>query len=338
VSELGRRSFLRASGGASLVFLAGCGTLPFPPSAQRPTRTPVVSILTGGYADTSAPGIEAFRQGLREYGYEEGRNLLLEYQYAEGQQDRLPELAAAIINHSVDVIVATGDPAIRAARQATGVVPIVTVAGLGSAVEAGIVDSLARPGGNVTGMADIVVQLTPKRLQLLRETQPGATLVHVLGAPSGPNRRSVYQSIESAASILGVRLRLLEADTRDDLERALDVAAGEQAEALLILTSALTVAHLTWIAQQTLARRIAAMADRREFALAGGLMIYGPNTGALWLRAAYYVDRILRGAKPADLPVEQPMTFDFVVNLKTAAALGITFPNEIMLQVTEVIQ
>jgi putative tryptophan/tyrosine transport system substrate-binding protein len=338
VSRLGRRRFFRASGAASLAFLTGCSTLPFRQAGQRPARVPVVSVLSGGYAQTSAPSLEAFRQGLREYGYQDGQNLLVDAQHAEGQQDRLPELAAAIVNHPVDVIVATGDPAIRAARQATEVLPIVTVAGLGSPVETGIVDSLARPGGNVTGTADLVVQLTPKRLQLLRETQPGATHIHVLGGPSASSFRPSYQAVESAASTLGVGLRLLEVRNRDDLERALDTAADERAEALLVLTSTLTVAHLSWIAEQTAARRIPAMFDRREFALAGGLMIYGPNSLALWLRAAYFVDRILKGTKPGDLPIEQPMRFDFVVNLKTARELGITFPSDIMLQVTEVIE
>jgi putative ABC transport system substrate-binding protein len=272
---------------------------------------------------------------LRERGYVEGQNLGIEFRSAEGREDQVPDLAAELVRLPVDLIVAVGDVPTRAASQASGAIPIV-MAGGRDPVGSGLVASLAHPGGNITGLTFFDAQLGEKRLELLKTAMPAVSRVSILGHPT----RSLpeYRAAEAAASALGVRLKLLGVQSAEDLESAFELATRERAEAVIVAGTNVTIARLPWIAERALASQLPAVSERREFVQAGGLMAYGPNFLDMLRRAAYYVDRILRGAKPADLPVEQPREFDFVVNLKTAQALGLTFPNEIMLQVTEVVQ
>jgi putative ABC transport system substrate-binding protein len=329
-SRLSRRQFVGA-GATGLGLLAGCGRLPW----QAPARVARVGVLSGEIPTASSSALtEALRQGLGELGYLDGHNVTLEPRFADGQEDRFSELAAELVHLPVDVIVAFGSPLVLAARQATETIPIVMASG-GDPVGLGFVDGLARPGGNVTGLSGMSIQLTSKRLELLTAVRPGISRVGVLGQPASARE---FREAEAAARQLGVHLLLLEVDGPSDLSTAFETGTREGIEALLIVPGHVTVVYSTLIVELATARQLPTIFHRREFAAVGGLMAYGPNSHDLSRRAAYYVDRILKGAKPADLPVEQPMRFDFVVNLKTAQALGITFPNEIMLQITEVIQ
>jgi putative ABC transport system substrate-binding protein len=251
-----------------------------------------------------------------------------------GQEERSSELVAELVRIPVDVIVTAGDPTIRVARQATNTIPIVMAASR-DPVGNGLVPSLARPGGNITGLSQFSDRLAGKRLELLTMVGHTVTRVAALGSPTSlPELRAATV----AAGELGVELQLVEVRVPDDVEEAIEAASREDVDALFILSSGATYASMPRIAEVAKLRHLPAIWDRREFAVAGGLMAYGPNIPNLWHRAAYYVDRILKGAKPADLPIEQPMTFDFIVNMKTARELGITFPPEIQLQITEVIQ
>jgi len=287
-----------------------------------------------GVLNAIASSAEAFRQGLHAWGYVDGQNIAIEYRSVGAREDLLPEVAAELVRVPVDVIVVGGDPPIRAAMEATSAIPIVMAVSR-DPVGSGFIASLARPGGTVTGLSYLSLQLTAKRLELLQQAVPWVSRVAALGPPS---TLAEWREAEAAGRALGMQLQFLEVHGPDDLERGFEVATQEGIEALLVLTSPLTAGQHGSIAELAAARRLATIFDRREFAEVGGLMAYGPSITGLWSRSAYYVDRILKGAKPADLPVEQPMTFEFVVNLKTAQALGITFPNEIMLQVTEVLQ
>jgi putative tryptophan/tyrosine transport system substrate-binding protein len=324
-SRLSRRQLV-VGAGASLL-LGSCARLPW--QSQQPARVPRVGVLNA--IPSSA---EAFRQGLHALGYVDGQNIALEFRSVGSREDLLPEAAADLVRLPVDVIVVGGDPPIRAAIEATDTIPVVMALSR-DPVGSGFIASLARPGGTVTGLSYLSLQLTAKRLELLQQAVPRVARVGALGPPSTSPE---WQEAEAAGRALGVQLQFLEVHGPDDLERGFEVAAKDNVEALLVLTSPLTAGQYGLIAELAAARGLAAIFDRREFAEAGGLLAYGPSIPGLWSRSAYYVDRILKGAKPADLPVEQPMTFDFVVNMKTAQALGITFPNEIMLQVTEVLQ
>jgi putative ABC transport system substrate-binding protein len=276
---------------------------------------------------------------MSDLGYIEGQNLHIEVREAEGQPARLPALAAELTNSSVDVIVAgASTPAAQAAHQATRTIPIV-MTGVGDPVAAGLVASLARPGGNVTGLSDLAVGLSGKRLELLKETVPGASRVAALGNPDNAASAADWRATQEAARTLGLDVWSVDVRSADDLPGAFETIARERPDGLLMLADPLLgVSTTTQLAHLVARSRLPTIHRSRLDADAGALMSYGPNYPALARRGAYYVDRILKGAKPADLPVEQPMTFDFVVNMKTAQALGITFPNEIMLQVTEVVQ
>jgi putative tryptophan/tyrosine transport system substrate-binding protein len=333
---ISRRQFVLGTGVSSLGLLAGCGRLPG--QAAPPVRLPRIGYLAGLTPAAGHPNVEGFRQGLREHGYLEGENIIVEYRWADGQRERLPALATELARLPVDVIMAARDVTAVAAKQATNTVPIV-FAGVDDPVGLELVASLGRPGGNVTGVTSgVALQLEGKRLELLTTTVPGASRVAVLWSPAGTGAADRWREIEAAARVLDVQLRSVEIGAPGDLATAFEAATREQADALLVERVLLTVAYRTEIAKLALYRKLPAIFDSREAVEAGGLMAYGPSLPAGYRRAAYFVDRILKGAKPADLPVEQPMTFDFVVNLKTAQTLGITFPNEIMLQVTEVIQ
>jgi len=279
----------------------------------------------------------AFRQALRDLGYSEGQNLTLEWRSFESRLDQYSEVAADLVRLSVDVIVAQGTAPTQAAKQASATIPVV-MASSSDPVQAGLVATFARPGGNVTGLAAMTGQLGGKRLELLRDTVPSLARVAILWNPEIAERAPEFEEITAAAQALGLGLQFVELRHGGDLEYAFESIRQGRADALFLQSNAVTNRHRPEIVAFATAHRLPTMSNRRAFVEAGSLMSYGPDFLGMNRRAAYYVDRILRGAKPADLPVEQPMTFEFVVNMKTARELGITFPHEIMLQVTEVIQ
>jgi putative ABC transport system substrate-binding protein len=280
--------------------------------------------------------IEDVRQGLREHGYEDGRNIHLEYRFLDPSQNRQhSELAAELVDLQLDVIVTTGSPASRAAKQATSTIPIV-VAAVSDPVGSGLVASLARPGGNVTGVSTLGDGTDMKRMERLKEMVPTASRVGILtGAPgTGPR----LTNFEAAARVLGQQVRLLPARTADDLAGAFTAAVDWGADALLVPSDTLTLSYPTRVVELAAQHRLPTLYEHREFTNLGGLVTYGPNYAKIYQRAAAYVDKILKGAKPADLPVEQPTTFDFVINLKTAQGLGLTIPQAVLQQATELIQ
>ncbi len=334
MSRVSRRQFVVGAGISGAGLLAGCGRLPGqapPPKAHR------LGYLSNNDAASEALAVESFRQGLRELGYIEGQNLVIEWRFAQDQPEQLPELAADLVRLPVDLIVAVATPAIVAAQHATRTIPIVFPIA-GDPVGLGLVASLARPGGNVTGVANLAPELSGKRLELLNEIVPELSRVAYLWVPSVPAEASSKRHADAAAQALGLHLLAIAVESPGDLDEAFDAASRARAQALLMAPNPVLNSERARIVEFAARSRLPAAYPDTRFVMAGGLMSYGANPGSLHRRAAYYVDRILKGTPPADLPVEQPMTFDFVVNLKTAQALGISFPPEIMLQVTEVIQ
>jgi putative ABC transport system substrate-binding protein len=332
VDRLGRRRVLK--GGlavAGLGLLSGC-RIPFGASAQ-PARLHRIGHLLTGSATSQAPNLAAFRQGLGEFGYVEDQNVTLALRYAEGREERLPELAAELVGLDVDVLVTASNAAIRACRQATGTVPIVFAAG--NPVVEGLVASDARPGGNITGLTHIANKEHAKRLQLLTEAVPGLSRVAVLWNQS---QVSNLRETEAAAQVLGVRTLSLEIPGPDGLDTILDVATTGRADGLVVTGGPVFSILAPRIVEFAARHRLPAMYSISPFIDTGGLMIYGVNIPENHRRAATYVDKILKGAKPADLPIERPSRFDLIVNLKTAQALGITIPPSVLQQATEVIQ
>jgi putative tryptophan/tyrosine transport system substrate-binding protein len=332
--RLSRRQVVQGAGTVGLGLLAGCGRLPW--QEQPPAKVPRIGFLSGTSAVSGAAAVEAFRQGLREHGYVEGQNIVVDYRFAEAEADQRRALAAELVQLPVDVIVTAGTLAVRAAKDATATIPIVVARG-DDLVAFGLVASLARPGGNVTGLSTIALQLSQKRLELLKEAVPGASRVAVFWNPAIPERASEFSELASVAEALGVQLQSLEVSGTEGFESAFEAATRERADALLTLDNALTSVYRSRLVDLALRSRLPMISADRALAEAGGLMSYGPNFNEQYRRAAYYVDRILRGAKPADLPVEQPSTFDFAINLKTAQALGLTIPHHVLLQATEII-
>jgi putative tryptophan/tyrosine transport system substrate-binding protein len=283
---------------------------------------------------------EAFLQGLRDLGYVEGRNFTIEYRYAEGQLERFPGLAAELVALKVEVIVAPPTPAAQAAKQATKIIPIV-FAGVGDPVTSGLVTSLARPGGNVTGLSGLSPELVGKCLELLKQALPGVRRVAVLWHPGGPSERSekgMLKEAEGAARALGMQLQIVEARGAAEFDRAFYDMTIARADALTVLPSNIFNNERRRLADLATRNRLPTVYQFREYVDAGGLMAYGANLADLNRRAATYVDKILKGAKPADMPVEQPTKFELVINLKTAKALGITIPQSVLLRADEVIE
>ncbi len=285
--------------------------------------------------------LEAFRQGLRDLGYVEGQNLVLESRYAEGSDERLRELAAELVRLPVEVLVAAGTAAIRAAQQATRTIPIVMVGSYDPVME-GFVTSLAQPGGHITGLSFLQTELPAKRLELLKEMVPQHTRIAVLwhsGSLGYESRQPLLHNLAGAARALDLHLHVVEVRRADELDTAFAAMTRAGAEALIVLEDALLIGPLRGrIADLAVKHRLPAMCDWRQSVAAGCLMAYGPSQLDTYQRAATYVDKILKGAKPADLPVEQPTTFEFVINLKTAQALGLKIPPSLLFQATEVIR
>ena len=283
-------------------------------------------------------GLAAFRQGLRDLGYVEGQNIAIEYRWAEGRFERLPDLAAELVRLKVDVIVSVVTQATLAAKNATGTIPIVLVAA-GDPLGSGLVANLARPGGNVTGPSSMYGDLAGKQLELLKETVPKVSRVAVLWNPANAVwQAQMLRQTEIAARALGLQVQLLEARGPDELEGAFAAMTRERVSALLVQVDVIFALHARRIADLAAKRRVPAMYGSREHVETGGLMSYAPNIPDLFRRAATYVDKILKGAKPADLPVEQPTKFELVINLKTAKALGLKIPQSVLIRADEVIQ
>jgi putative ABC transport system substrate-binding protein len=321
------------------IWLALCAmlfVLCSPTQAQQPAKISKIGWLAGGSPSGVAPLTDAFRQGLRQLGYVEGKNVAIEYRYAEGKFDRLPDLAAEIVHLKVDVIVVANDQAIRAVKQATATVPIVMV-GPADPVGLGLIASLARPGGNLTGLSFASTELNGKRLELLKETFPKISRVTIFRG-SGPVSEQHIKESEVAAQTLGIQIQSVQVQSADDFEKAFSTITKSHAEALLIPRSPLVRTHAKRITEFVQKRRLPTMYDDRLFVEAGGLMSYGTNTLEFYRRAAYYVDKILKGTKPADLPVEQPMNFELVINLKTAKQIGVTIPANVLARAHKVIQ
>jgi putative ABC transport system substrate-binding protein len=309
---------------------------PLAAEAQPPDK-----VYRLGYLDTTpmaAPLWDAFLDGLRAHGYREGQNLVFERRFSEGNAERFPAFAAELVRLKVDLILVRTTPAALAAKHVTQTIPIV-ITTANDPVGAGLVASLARPGGNVTGLSVLAPELSGKRLELLKEVMPGMTRVAVLWNAANPANASVWQEMQAAARALGLLLQSQAVREPQDLEDALARTAQARPDALLVLGDALIYTYLQHIAEFATQERLPSVfPDAREACVAGCLMSYGPDILDVFRRAATYVDKILKGAKPADLPVEQPTKFELVLNLKTAKALGITFPPTLLVLADEVIQ
>jgi putative tryptophan/tyrosine transport system substrate-binding protein len=305
--------------------------------AQQPTKVPRVGYLSGISLSPDSTRVEAFKDGLRDLGYVEGKNIVIEWRSGEGKLDRNLAYAAELVRLNVDVIVAAGATEIRAARETTAIVPIVMIRG-GDPVGSGYVATLARPGGNITGTAVLRPELSGKRLELLKEIVPKLSRVAVF-ASSGSEYAQVLKEIEIAAGPLGVKIRSLNIQSPKDFETAFQAAAKGRADAVLFRVRGPVLSpHRTAVAALAVKSRLPAIYEAAEEVEAGGLMSYGINVNDLYRRAATYVDKILKGRKPADLPVEQPTKFEFVINLKTAKQIGLTIPPNVLARADRVIR
>jgi len=314
----------------SALLLALCSSV----EAQQAKKVPRIGILSP-LSSSADDLLDAFRQGLRELGYVEGRNIVIEYRSAEGRNDRLPELAAELVRLKVDVLVTTGPAAVGAGKQATSTIPIVMGA-VGDAVDFGFVASLARPGGNITGMSWLGPELNAKRLELLKEVFPKVVRVAVLWDPATP--KTYVRATEVAARSLGINLRVLEVAKSNEFDHAFATLTGDGAGALEVMPSTMFASQMRQLVDLAAKSRLPAIFPDERYAQAGGLLSYGPSFPEMYRRAATYVDKILKGAKPGDLPVEQPMRFEFIINLKAAKQIGLTMPPNVLARADRVIK
>ncbi len=322
-----RREFIGLVGGA-VAWPIGAG-------AQQVGKIYRIGILEPIPAARNAANLDALRKGLRELGYVEGRNLIIEYRSADGRAERFPELASELVRLKVDLIVSRGTPAARAAKDATATIPVV-MATMGD--PRAMVASFARPGGNITGVTTFSTELTAKRIELLKELVPNLSriaLLHNMGNPAAPPE---WEETKTAARSLGLQAELLDVRSEADLGRAFELAGRQHVDALLIGADGLTQLHQQMIVDLVARNRLPASYPAREFVEAGGLIGYAVNYPDLYFRFASFVDKIFKGAKPSELPVEQPTKFELVINLKTAKSLGLTIPQSLLLRADEVIQ
>ena len=329
---MSRRSFLLRS---LIAFAASSAAM-----ALQKGKVYRIGFLGPANASSWASYISALRKGLLELGYEEGKNLVIEYRWAEENLDRLPEFASELVGLKVDLIVTDGTPGSRAAKRATTTIPVV-MAAVGDPVRSGLVASLARPGGNLTGNSIVEADLTFKRLQLVREVIPNASRLGFLydpGTQTGPAAQAGAKAVDDAADSLGMQVHRFGIREPSDLAYVLATMAKERTDALVVRNDALLVVHYGEIARLAVQHRLPTVGSAKQFVEAGGLFAYGVNVGETYRHAASFVDKILKGAKPADLPVEQPTKFELAINLKTAKALGLTIPQSILLRADEVIQ
>ena len=325
-----RRAFLGTLAGGLLA-------RPLSVKAQETGKVSRIGLLSPFSPADATAWHQAFRQGLRDLGWVEGKNISIESRYAEGQSDRLPGLVAELLRLKVDLIVTTVTPDAVAAKKATRTVPIV-MASAGDPVASGIVESLARPGGNITGLSQIAPELAAKRLQLLKELAPKLSRVGVIWSPQDLISSQVWKEIQRPARALGVQLHSLETRSLGEFDKAFEDAIRARVDALAILPAPVFVTNRKRIVDFAAKQRLPSIYHLREFVDSGGLIAYGPDRSDLFRRAATFVDKILRGAKPADLPVERPTKFELVINLKTAKALGLAIPQSLLLRADEVIQ
>ena len=318
-----------------ILLLGGAAITPHSLCAQK--KVPVIGYLNSTSPDANAPFAAAFRQGLSEAGWVEGQNIAIEPRWAEGNYDLLPALAADLVGHKVDVIATSGgDRSAVAAKTATSVIPIVSVIG-GDPVAAGLIASLARPGGNLTGVSFLTAELMPKRLELLSEVAPDAKVIALLVNPENPQTEGVIKDMEQAARAKGVQLQILKTSTKAEIDAAFASLPQPQAGALAVQADPFFNARREQLVGLTSSHAIPAIYEWRGFVTAGGLISYGASITGVYRQVGAYAGQILKGAKPADLPVQQPTTFELVVNLKTAKALGLTVPPLILARADEVI-
>ena len=320
-----------------IALLASSLGVPLASFGQQAAKVARIGFLEASSPSAIAARIEAFRQGLRELGYVEGKNVAIEYRYAEGNFDRLPALAAELVRLNVNVIVTGGPTAIPAAKAATTVIPIVMAFDT-DPVGSGFAASLAKPGGNITGLSTLAPELSAKQIELLKEIVPKLARVAVLGTASRPGSAHALREVENAAKALKVQVQFQDVVDPKGIDAAFLAARKGSADAVLVLGSPLFNANRTELTELASKSRYPVIYDRAEFVEAGGLMTYSVSLADLARRAATYVDKILKGAKPGDVPIEQPTKFDLVVNMKTAKALGIKIPNSVLAQATKVIE
>ena len=305
--------------------------------AQQTARLPRVARLSPSTAAADEIMLAGFRQGLKEHGWIENKNIILEYRFADGKIERLNELAAELARLKVDIILSGATVGAQAAKRASSTIPIVMVT-TGDPVAAGLVASLARPGSNLTGVTALGQELSGKRLQLLKEALPGINHVAVLSNPTNPDSKFSVKEVEAAANELGVKLRLYEASDPTKFEGAFRTMSAERAGAVLVLTDSMLFTHRKRIVELAAQNRVPAMYPISEYATAGGLMFYGANFPDMYRRAAAFVDKILKGTRPADLPVEQAQRFELIINLKAAKQIGMTIPPNVLARADRVIR
>jgi len=322
-----RRELLLLLGGAMTAARSLC--------AQQ-KATPVIGYLSSSAAGPTAPWIAAFHQGLGETGYVEGQNLTIEYRWAEGHYERLPALAADLVGRGVDVIVTSGTPPAQAAKTATSTIPIVF--SVGDPVGLGLIASLSRPGGNLTGVSNLAVELNPKRLELVSELVPQAKVIALLVNQNNPNTGRNIEDMQSAARLKALQLPILKAGTESEIDAAFATLIELHAGALVVATDPFLNSRRDQLVALASRHAVPAIYYWREFPAAGGLISYGPSNTAAYRQVGIYAGKILKGTKPADLPVQQPTTFELVVNLTTAKALGVTVPPSILSRADEVIE
>ncbi len=313
--------------------------LPFAVRAQQPKKLPRIGYLVSTDPARDSTRVAAIRLALRERGYIEGQNITFEYRYAEGKADRFPELAAELVRLKVDIIVVAGGTLIvQAAKNATKTIPIVMTGGGGDPVAAGLIDSLARPGGNVTGLTNLAGELGGKKIELLKEAAPKVARVAVLYEPFNPSSVIELKEVQSAARALKLTIQPWQVRATGDFDRVLAALAKQRPDGLYVTGGALVNTNQKRTIDYALKSRVPAVYGRREFVDMGGLMSYGADLADSYRRVAYFVDRLLKGAKPADLPVEQPMKFELVINLKTAKQIGLTIPQWTLMKADRVIK
>ena len=305
--------------------------------AQQPTKLPRIGYLTAGSLAAQSARIEAFREGLHELGYTEGKNIVIELRFGEGKSERVPALAAELVRLKVDIIVSAGQTVTRAAKKATDTIPIV-MAQDQDPVGSGFVASLAHPGGNITGLATLAPEISGKRLELLKEIVPSLSRVAVLGSSTEPANAQNLKETELAAGALGMQLQYLDVRGPKDIETAFRAASKGRADAVLVLSSSVFTSRRTQIADLAVKSRLPAIYYSPEWMEVWGLITYGVSFNDLYHRAATYVDKILKGVRPADLPVEQPTKFELVINLKTAKRIGLTIPPNVLARADKVIR
>jgi ABC-type uncharacterized transport system substrate-binding protein len=324
-----RRQFILALGGAATWQLAA--------RAQQPAKVWRLGMLDTAAASLNAANLDAFKQAMRQSGYVEGQNLVVEYRSGDGHIERFPQLAAELVGLNVDIIVTRGTPAALAAKNATATIPIV-MAAIGEPVETGMVASLARPGGNVTGLSAFVTELTAKRVEIMREVIPPLARMALIDNMANRSVPAQWDETKRAALALGIQPQLYDVRNAEDIERVFDSAITQRIDALSVGNDSVVIANRVRVAELAAKHRLPAIYATREFVDAGGLLSYAAHYPDLYRRAASYVDKIFKGAKPADLPVEQPIKFETVVNLKAANALGLTMPLTLLARADEVIE